>query len=103
MWHLDHQNKKLWCLNSIRILDSVMLVNIMSWGFFFIDYVLVREYEELKIQQVEELDLVYILGNLSDADRQQEIFLPLAADESISMTKIGDIQEYLLHQHNSSK
>ena len=80
-----------------------MLVNIMSWGFFFIDYVLVREYEELKIQQVEELDLVYIFGNLSDANRQQEIFLPLAADESISMTKIGDIQEYLLHQHNSSK
>jgi hypothetical protein len=52
---------------------------------------------------VEELDLVYILGNLSDANRQQEIFLPLAADESISMTKIGDIQEYLLHRHNSSK
>ena len=55
------------------------------------------------MHQVDELDLVYITVDLSDTNRQQEIFLPLAADESLSMKKVGDVQEYLLRQHNSSR
>jgi hypothetical protein len=57
----------------------------------------------VKIHQFDELDLVYISGYLPDAERQQEIFLPLAADEAISMKKIGEVQKCLFHRHKSSR
>lgn len=57
----------------------------------------------MKIHQFDELDLVYITGYLPDAERQQEIFLPLAADEAISMKKIREVQKCLFHRHKSSR
>ncbi|EFX67900.1 hypothetical protein DAPPUDRAFT_330607 [Daphnia pulex] len=67
------------------------------------DLKFVRGNEDVKIHQFDELDLVYITGYLPDAERQQEILLPLAADEAISMKKIGEVQKCLFHRHKSSR
>ncbi|KAI9562568.1 hypothetical protein GHT06_010022 [Daphnia sinensis] len=59
----------------------------------------VRAFDDVKMHQVDELDLVYLTGHLPE-NNEQEVFFPLAADEAISLNRIAIIQNHLLHHHN---
>ncbi len=63
-------------------------------------FVLVRAVEDLKVHQVAELDMVYLSGTLSE---NQDIFVPVAADETLSMSRISTIQDYILKRHEAKK
>ena len=61
---------------------------------------LVKAVEDLNIHQVAELDIVYLTGTLT---KIQEIFLPVAADETLSMARISTIQDHILQKHGAKK
>ncbi|KAK4025243.1 uncharacterized protein LOC116926076 [Daphnia magna] len=62
----------------------------------------VRGFDDLKIHQVDELNLVYLTGHLPE-NNEQEVFFPLAADEAISLNRIAVFQNHLLQHHNSKR
>ena len=61
---------------------------------------LVKLVDDLKVHQIAELDMVYLTGTLTE---NQEIFVPVAADETLSMDRIFTIQDHVLEKHEAKK
>ena len=61
---------------------------------------LVKLVNDLKVHQIAELDMVYLTGTLTE---NQEIFVPVAADETLSMDRISTIQDHVLDKHEAKK